>query len=76
MDQKTYGELIARWKDDSVFRENMRADPQGTLKKHGVTLDSHDLAALDHIDWGLSDHELTQLAEQSRDTQGHLKMWN
>ena len=76
MDQKIYGEVIARWKDDPAFRENMRADPQGTLKAAGVTLDSHELAALARIDWGLSDHELTRLAEQSRDAHGHLTMWN
>lgn len=38
--------LMDRWTNDPAFRTQMRADPEGTVRTAGVSLDAEEWAAL------------------------------
>lgn len=44
--------------NDPNFRNEFRKDPEGTLQKSGVKLNSEELAMLRKIDWNRPDEEL------------------
>lgn len=52
------GKLIDRWFSDPMFRQNLRQDPEGTMRKSGMTLSSEEWASFKKVDWALSDEEL------------------
>lgn len=58
MSHETIGKLIDRWINDPAFRQQMRADPEGTVKRSGTQLDADEWAALRNVDWQLSDEQL------------------
>ena len=60
--------LLDRWVKDSEFRQEMRADPEGTVEKNGVVLDDPSRALLRNIDWSLSDAQLADLAKGGGDS--------
>lgn len=50
--------LIERWTQDLDFRAELRADPEGTVRRLGLPLSEEEWEALRTIDWSLSDQEL------------------
>ncbi len=58
MSYEQVGKLIDRWINDPGFKNELRRDPEGAVKKAGVQLTAGELAALKQIDWKLSDSEL------------------
>jgi len=57
--------LMDRWMNDPTFRADLRANPEQAVKSAGVTLNADELAALNNVDWSLSDDELTQRVTKS-----------
>jgi len=53
-----------RWMNDPGFRQEMRADPEGTVRRSGVELDQDEWAALRNIDWSLPDEQLQARASK------------
>ena len=60
MSREDAEKLMDRWMNDASFKGQMRADPVGTARGIGAMLDADDVAALQSIDWTLSDEELTE----------------
>ena len=58
MNREVIEQLMDRWTNDSAFRDQVRADPKGALRASGLELDADEQAALEHIDWNLSDEQL------------------
>ena len=58
MSREAIGKLVDRWINDPVFRQQMRADPEGTVKRSDAQLDADEWAALRNVDWQLSDEQL------------------
>jgi hypothetical protein len=59
MSQQAVLELIDRWLNDRTFFEEMRKDPEGTVRSHGFDLSVEEWEALHKTDWSLPDEELT-----------------
>jgi len=53
-----------RWMNDPGFRQEMRADPEGTVRRSGAELDQDEWAALRNIDWSLPDEQLQARASK------------
>ena len=62
MSREAIGKLVDRWINDPVFRQQMRADPEGTVKRSDAQLDADEWAALRNVDWQLSDEQLQSRA--------------
>ena len=60
MSREDAEQLLDRWMNDPGFKGQMRADPVGAARGIGAMLDGDDVAALQSIDWTLSDEELTE----------------
>ena len=58
--------VIDRWAEDPSFREGMRSDLDGTLKRAGIELGDDTAGQLRSVDWSQSDAELEQLIEKLR----------
>ncbi|GAC1635810.1 MAG: hypothetical protein NVS4B2_23590 [Chloroflexota bacterium] len=58
MSQQAVEVLVDRWISDPTFRDEMRGDPEGTVRRTGVQLDEEEWATLQAIDWNLSNDEL------------------
>ncbi len=58
MSREAIGKLVDRWINDPGFRQQMRADPEGTVKRSDAQLDADEWAALRNVDWQLSDEQL------------------
>lgn len=58
MSQSTINNLVDRWLSDPDFRQALRSDPRAAVETSGYTLDPDEWAALDAIDWNLSDEQL------------------
>jgi predicted ribosomally synthesized peptide with nif11-like leader len=58
MSTEAVAELVDRWTNEPAFREQMREDPEGAVRASGVQLDQEEWAALQSVDWKLSDQEL------------------
>ena len=67
MSQAAVKTLIDRWLNDGVFRTQFRADPEGTVRASGVTLDEAEWAALRSMDWSASDAELESRVNKHMD---------
>jgi len=50
--------LIDRWMKDPKFREAVRKDPEGTVRKAGAELTQEEWRALRNVDWTMTDEEL------------------
>ena len=57
--------LMDRWMNDPTFRADLRANPEQAVKNVGITLNQDEMAALNSVDWSLSDDELTQRVTKS-----------
>ena len=58
--------VLDRWTEDPSFREGMRSDLDGTLKRAGIELDDDTVGQLRAMDWNQSDAELEALIEKVR----------
>lgn len=58
MSQEAVGKLIDRWLNEPKFRDEIRNDPEGTVKKAGVELSPDEWKALRNVNWDMSDEEL------------------
>ena len=58
MSRESLEQLVDRWMNEAAFREEMRADPKGAVKRAGLELDESEWAALGDIDWDLPDEHL------------------
>ena len=64
MSREAVKTLIDRWMNDPGFRQELRADPEGAVRRTGAELDAEEWAALRSIDWSTSDEELTARANK------------
>ena len=64
MSREAIEELIDRWLDDPAFRAAVRQDPEGAVRATGLELDADEWAALQAVDWSLSDEELAARASK------------
>jgi hypothetical protein len=53
-------QLIDHWISDPSFRANMRTNPEVALRANGIALTADEQAALQSIDWSLSDDQLME----------------
>jgi hypothetical protein len=58
MSREALESLIDRWVNEPAFRQELRTDPEGAVRRSGAELDQAEWAALGQVDWGLSDEEL------------------
>ena len=58
MSYEQVGKLIDRWVNDPNFRNELRKDPEGAVKKAGAQLSGEELAELQKINWTASDEQL------------------
>lgn len=58
MSRQAVKQLIDRWINEPAFREELRADPEGTVRRSGLELDEDEWQALRQIDWSLPNEEL------------------
>jgi len=58
MSRQAVEELLDRWQNDPTFREEIRRDPEGTVRGAGLPLDDDEWAALRNTDWNVPDEEL------------------
>ena len=64
MSQEDVKTLIDRWMNDPAFREDVRADPEGAIRRTGLELNADEWAAVRNLDWQISDEELTARANK------------
>lgn len=58
MSYENIGKLVDRWMEDASFRQNLRKDPEGTIRQCKFTLTKEETSMLKSIDWTLSDEVL------------------
>lgn len=58
MNHETLGKLMDRWSSDAVFRAAVRSDPLSAIAGTGLQLSDEEKAAVQTVDWSLSDQEL------------------
>ena len=65
MSRENIGKLMDRWINEPAFRDELRGNPEATVKKTGMELTGEEWAALKSIDWSLSDEELKLRANKA-----------
>lgn len=58
MNHEALGKLMDRWSSDAVFRAAVRSDPLAAIANTGLQLSDEEKAAVQAVDWTLSDQEL------------------
>jgi hypothetical protein len=58
MSREAVESLIDRWINEPAFRQDLRTDPEGAVRRSGAELAEDEWAALHKVDWSLSDEEL------------------
>jgi len=56
--------VVDRWLNDAAFREELRQDAEGAVRRMGVELDADEWEALKSIDWSQPDAELMSRANK------------
>jgi predicted ribosomally synthesized peptide with nif11-like leader len=59
MSRQSVETLVERWMEDSAFRAAVRQDPAAAIRATGLELTADEWAAVQNIDWSLSDEELS-----------------
>jgi predicted ribosomally synthesized peptide with nif11-like leader len=59
MSRESVEALVERWMEDTAFRTAIRKDPEGTIRATGLDLTAEEWAAVQGVDWSLSDEELS-----------------
>lgn len=65
MNHEILGQLMDRWNNDAVFRAAVRSDPLAALATTGLQLTAEEQAAVQAMDWTLSDQELVARASHA-----------
>ena len=65
MSRQAVEELMDRWMNEPEFRQQMRSDPEATVRGTGVELDDEEWSALRSMDWNVSDEELQARASKA-----------
>lgn len=65
MNHEILGQLMDRWNNDAVFRATVRSDPLAALATTGLQLTAEEQAAVQAMDWTLSDQELVARASHA-----------
>ncbi len=72
MNRGSIDQLVDHWHSDTAFRSAFRADPEGTLARHGVELSDDERAALRGLDLGnVTDAELEARVSKSANNGKH-----
>jgi hypothetical protein len=58
MSREAVNELFDRWVNDPEFRQQVRTDAEGAVRRTGAQLDEDEWASLRTVDWNLPDAEL------------------
>lgn len=58
MGYEQVGKVIDRWMNDANFRNELRKDTDGAVKRAGAQLTGEELTALKKINWNQSDEQL------------------
>lgn len=58
MSRQALETLMDRWVNEPGFRDQLRADPEATVRQTGVSLSQDEWAALRSVDWSLPDEQL------------------
>jgi hypothetical protein len=53
-----------RWMNEPNFRDEIRRNPEGTVRRMNLELDEDEWAALRNMDWTLPDEELQARANK------------
>jgi predicted ribosomally synthesized peptide with nif11-like leader len=59
MSRESVETLVERWMEDPTFRAAIRRDAEATIRATGLELTAEEWAAVQGVDWSLSDEELT-----------------
>ncbi len=58
MSMEEIGKLVDRWLKDEKFRQEVRKNPEKTVRAAGVNFTEEEWKALRSMDWNCSDEEL------------------
>ena len=58
MSREAVNELFDRWVNDAGFRQEVRTDAEGAVRRTRAQLNEDEWAALRTVDWNLPDAEL------------------
>ncbi len=64
MSRQAVEQLMDRWMNEPIFRDEIRRDPEGTVRRMNLELDEDEWAALRNMDWTLPDEELQARANK------------
>ncbi len=64
MSRQAVEQLMDRWMNEPNFRDEIRRDPEGTVRRMNLELDEDEWAALRNMDWKLPDEELQARANK------------
>jgi len=65
MSREAVEQLMDRWMNEPAFREQLRTDPESTVRASGVELDDDEWTAVREMDWSLPDEELMARASKA-----------
>ncbi len=64
MSRQAVEQLMDRWMNEPNFRDEIRRNPEGTVRRMNLELDEDEWAALRNMDWTLPDEELQARANK------------
>jgi predicted ribosomally synthesized peptide with nif11-like leader len=59
MSREAIETLVEKWMEDTSFRSAVRQDAAAAIRATGLELTTEEWAAVQNIDWSLSDEELS-----------------
>ena len=62
MSREAVEQLIDKWMNEPTFRKELRQDPEGTVRKTGVSLSQDEWSALRSVDCNQTDEQLQSRA--------------
>ena len=65
MGSKAVRQLMDLWLNDPKFRTKLKNNPDGAMRDVGIQLTKEERAALQNVDWSLSDQELQARANKA-----------
>jgi hypothetical protein len=65
MGKEAVRKLMDLWINDPSFRNKLKKNPDAAARDAGITLTKEERAALQNVDWSLSDQELQARASKA-----------
>jgi hypothetical protein len=65
MGKEAVRQLMDLWINDPNFRNKLKKNPDAAAREAGITLTKEERAALQNVDWSLSDKELQVRASKA-----------